>query len=118
MGGVIVMAVDQCHGECTAVSIIYKFSMPHGCCEQGLRSRIICFFLSAIPRYLQTLTAVEAADGQTALFTCHALDAHAVYWEINRYGQNHQKSKDLGVDVVTGGNSSIKYSNLTIPGNS
>ena len=35
---IAVLAVDQYHGECTAVSIIYKFSMPHGCCSQGLRS--------------------------------------------------------------------------------
>ena len=65
---------------------------------------------------------MEKAEGQTATFTCVAINADLIYWKINGFAMGTKKFKNLaGDDVVDLSyhptNKSVSISNLTVPAN-
>ena len=63
---------------------------------------------------------MEKAEGQTATFTCVAINADLILWTINRFVMTSTKFINLGGDVVLTDdptNKSVSISNLTVPAN-
>ena len=64
---------------------------------------------------------MEKAEGQTATFTCVAINADLIYWKINGFAMSTKKFRNLaGDDVVLTDhptNKSVSISNLTVPAN-
>ena len=64
---------------------------------------------------------MEKAEGQTATFTCVAINADLIWWKINGFVMSSKEFRNLaGDDVVLTHhptNKSVSISNLMVPAN-
>ena len=71
-------------------------------------------------QYLETPGNMEKAEGQTATFSCVAINANLIWWTINGFVMSSTNFIDLGGVVVLTDhptNKSVRISNLTVPAN-
>ena len=109
------LAVIECYGK-RAASVVFTIG-----CEVCSIHQL--FFPSAVAArstatYLEPPAALDVAEGQTAVFSCHAQDALFIWWTVNGHGQDSPGFKELEADAVTdhdSNNFAISFSNLTLP---
>ena len=71
-------------------------------------------------QYLEKPANMEKAEGQSATFTCVAINANLIWWTINGFAMTRPEFRDLGGAVVLTDhptNKSVSISNLTVPAN-